>query len=223
MTFANLGELNQSVNAYAKRNSVSVIDEINMLADERIRYGSGEEGDPTFTEPVRLEDCMLQTTTHTLTVSTSALTLNTGFLEFVEPPYTIDNGGGRQKIEYISPRKFSAMYGGTGTGRRPQHYTIVGSQMRFSYPGDATYTINGAYFALPQLTTTEQANDLLLTHPSIYLYANLLEVAHYIKNIEDTARYLVNYKSAVAGAMRTMKQRKNAGSTVTPRLDFRVP
>jgi len=219
MPITNTGDLKSTVLAYAKRNSLSQIDTFLQLADERIRYGTGDEMDPTYTGPVRISS-MIDFTPQQLDAGDSELELPTGFLEFAETLYTLNSSGGRQEIQYIPPGAFQNTAG--AQSGRPFKYTKIGNKLRFTCPADADYAIYGGWYKLERLDATDEANSLIASNPAIYLFACLLEVASYIKNGEDVANYMLRYKGAVAAALAQDKMAASAGQVLTPTLDFDI-
>lgn len=220
----NLGGLKTVALSYAKRstNQVANLDDMVALADQRIRFGFGDEGNPMFSEPVRVKEMIDASTPVTLTQNVDYASLPSGFLEYIEAPYLELASGEKHPLEYQAPTVLVATES-MNTARRPYYYTIKGDRVYFPAPADSSYTMRGQFYKLAALTNDTDTNTLLTSHPSIYLSALLLEIAEYIGNDTLVARQLAKFKGAVQAAIRQNFMRAAMGQALVPRLDFVAP
>ncbi len=113
---------------------------------------------------------------------------------------TGDNGG---ELKFQAPEQ---MFKQVATGR-PNFYTVVGNELQFDRVPDSSYTIEIQYFrkATP-LTTANQTNDILTSHPSIYLFGSLTALFAFTLDSEQQAKYEAMFFSAIKGANKADKK-----------------
>jgi len=69
---------------------------------------------------------------------------------------------------------------------RPNFFTIVGNEIQLDRVPDSEYTLEIQYYrkATP-LSDSNQTNDILTNHPSIYLFGALVALFSYSLDIEQ--------------------------------------
>lgn len=210
MAVTNYNELIEEVKRYAKRSTLTGVGNFISLAEERIKYGYGEERDPYFTEAVRIGD-MVKTGTLNVAAGAVSVTLPADFIEFADTPYLDASNKRPMAVVSKSNRVMRASFAASAA---PVEYAIVGKNMLFTAPSDGSYTIPIAYYSLAGLSSSNTTNNLLTARPSIYLWATLLEWAIYAKSKGAIEQNLMLYKGAVSGAARYEDERSFAGSLV---------
>ncbi len=113
---------------------------------------------------------------------------------------TGDNGG---ELKFQAPEQ---MFKQVATGR-PNFYTVVGNELQFDRVPDSSYTIEIQYFrkATP-LDTDNQTNDILTSHPSIYLFGSLVALYAFTQDSEQQAKYEAMFFGAIRGANKADKK-----------------
>ena len=113
---------------------------------------------------------------------------------------TGDNGG------YLKFKAPNQMRKEVTTGR-PYFFTVVGNELQFDRTPDSDYTIEIQYFrkATP-LSVTNQTNEILTNHPSIYLFGALTAIFAYALDTEQQLKYNQMFISAVKGANKADKK-----------------
>ena len=113
---------------------------------------------------------------------------------------TNDNGG---YLTYQAPEQ---MFKSVATGR-PTFFTIIGNELQFDRVPDSDYTLEFQYFrkATP-LSTDNQVNEILTSHPKIYLFGALAQVFTYSQDTEQLAVYQAKFYSAIRGANKADKK-----------------
>lgn len=212
MALGNYNELIATARRYAKRTSgLPDIDDQLLLAENRIKFGGGDEGDPTFTEPVRISD-MVEEVSLSLGASATTLSLPDGFLEFAETPYL--DGNPDYPLEAVSSSNLSRRGMALTSSGLPNEYSIIGNKMKFTCAADAAYTLPISYYALTALSSSNLTNELLTARPDIYLHALLIEIGIYIRNDSLTSTHLAAFRSAVSASDRHEKKRRFTGPLV---------
>lgn len=113
---------------------------------------------------------------------------------------TNDNTG---EIKYQAPQQ---MVKRSGTGL-PYFFTIVGNEIQFDITPDSEYTIELQYFrkATP-LSVTNQTNEILTNHPSIYLYGALAALFRYTMDTEQAIFNEQRFIESIKGANKADKK-----------------
>ena len=113
---------------------------------------------------------------------------------------TGDNGG---ELKYQAPEQ---MFKQVATGR-PSFFTIVGDQIQFNRVPDSQYTIEFQYYKkATALSDANQTNDILTSHPSIYLFGALTALFGYSQDTEQQIKYNQMFISAIKGANKADKK-----------------
>lgn len=115
--------------------------------------------------------------------------------------FVTDDGTG--EVRFQAPEQ---MYKYPQTGR-PNFYTIVGNEIQFDRTPDSEYTIELQYYrkALP-LSEDNQTNDVLTSHPSIYLYGALAQIFAYAQDDQQLVKYTQLFIAAIKGANKADKK-----------------
>lgn len=88
------------------------------------------------------------------------------------------------RLKWVSQEQMDALLDGPDfTSGPPRHYTLEGSNFRFSPdPGTGAYTLELSYYArIPALSNSNSSNWLLAAHPDAYLYGALTQSAPYMR------------------------------------------
>jgi hypothetical protein len=113
---------------------------------------------------------------------------------------TGDNGG---ELKFQAPEQ---MRKEVSTGR-PQFFSIVGNEIQFNRTPDSEYTIEVQYYrkATP-LSDDNLTNEILTSHPSIYLFGALSALFAYALDTEQQLKYTQMFVSAIKGANKSDKK-----------------
>jgi len=113
---------------------------------------------------------------------------------------TGDNGG---ELRFQAPEQMRKQ---VSTGR-PNFFTIVGNEIQLDRVPDSEYTLEIQYYrkATP-LSDSNQTNDILTNHPSIYLFGALVALFSYSLDIEQQSKYTRMFISAIKGANKADKR-----------------
>ena len=113
---------------------------------------------------------------------------------------TGDNGG---ELKFQAPEQ---MHKQVATGR-PNFFTIVGNEIQLDRVPDREYTLEIQYYrkATP-LSLTNQTNDILTSHPSIYLFGALSALFSFSLDTESQAKYTQMFIGAIKGANKADKK-----------------
>ncbi len=111
-----------------------------------------------------------------------------------------DNSG---ELRFQAPEQ---LFKQVATGR-PLFYTIVGNEIQFGRVPDSDYTLEIQYFrkATP-LDVDNQTNEILTSHPSIYLFGALTALFSYSQDVEQQLKYNQMFISALKGANKADKK-----------------
>ncbi len=113
---------------------------------------------------------------------------------------TGDNGG---ELKQQAPEQ---MFKRVSTGR-PAFFTVVGNELQFDRVPDSEYTIEVQYFrkAAP-LNNSNQTNEILTEHPSIYLFGALSALFSYALDTEQQIKYGEMFNGSIKGANKADKK-----------------
>ena len=101
--------------------------------------------------------------------------------------------GEMTRMEYVTPDLFVDLAGRSG---RPAFFTILGRELRLAPTPDGVYRLLMAYWAdIPPLGPEQPTNDLLLSHPRLYLYGALVESAAFTRDTAPADRWLQHYQN----------------------------
>lgn len=110
---------------------------------------------------------------------------------------------GNPEMVYRTPEALKRQ---SGSGI-PQFYSILGEQIEFDRTPDSEYSIELQYYrkALP-LTDANQTNEILTSHPSIYLNGALSELFAYAQDYQQQQLYYGRFINAIKGANKADKR-----------------
>lgn len=186
MAITNYGELKTAVaNWLARSNLTAQIPDFISLAEEKIHNGDALFG----LQPLRVNEML---TTTTLSVTDGAATVPADFLAMQQA--RIPNAVPVQ-LEYLTPGDFWTWDFVTDSGV-PTHYTIQGSTLRLQPTGASEVTIS-YYAKLDAMSADGDANWLLTSHPSVYLYGACVEGFGYVRDDAQQANMQQRFISAV--------------------------
>ena len=113
---------------------------------------------------------------------------------------TSDNGG---YLKFQAPEQMRKEV----SGGRPNFFTVIGNEIQFDRTPDSEYTIEIQYFKKADaLTELNQTNEILNSHPSIYLFGALTAIFAYASDIEQQIKYNQMFISAIKGANKADKK-----------------
>ena len=113
---------------------------------------------------------------------------------------TSDNGG---YLKFQAPEQMRKEV----SGGRPNFFTVIGNEIQFDRTPDSEYTIEIQYFKKADaLTELNQTNEILTSHPSVYLFGALTAVFAYASDIEQQIKYNQMFISAIKGANKADKK-----------------
>ena len=113
---------------------------------------------------------------------------------------TSDNGG---YLKFQAPEQMRK----EASGGRPNFFTIIGNEIQFDRTPDSEYTIEIQYFKKADaLTVTNQTNEILTKHPSVYLFGALTAIFAYASDVEQQIKYNQMFISAIKGANKADKK-----------------
>lgn len=108
-----------------------------------------------------------------------------------------------------------------GVAGQPQHYSIIGSNLRTGPSPDASYTAELIYYAkIPALSDSNTTTTVLTAHPDIYLYATLIEGAVYLKNDARLATWADLYQRAIGNVSASDQSARWGGGSLTVQAEF---
>jgi hypothetical protein len=201
MAITNYGELKTAVENWRTRPDGFItarIPEYIALGEARI-----------FTD-LRVRE-MEASSTITTTASQETDTLPT---RFVQARALYISGGGR--LEYRSPTEFRSVYSGLPTGT-PAYFTIIGGNFVWAPTPSGATSIEVDHYAHPAaLSDDSDTNAVLARWPGIYLYAALLEAAHYVQDGTAIMSNTALYESQVEQAHNANARDRYSGDTVIP-------
>lgn len=113
---------------------------------------------------------------------------------------TGDNGG---ELRFQAPEQ---MRKNVATGR-PAFFTIAGNEIQLDRIPDSEYTLEIQYYRkATALSDSNLTNDILTSHPSIYLFGTLTALFSYSQDTEQHLKYNGMFISAIKGANKADKK-----------------
>ena len=219
MALSSFTELKAAIASYMKRSTVPDVEDRIKLAEQRIKYGSGDVGDMYYSDPVRVRD-MESSTTISVVVSDNSGALPSGFIGFRGPIY-INGSDSAHEMHYVAPAVIRSK--GNFYQDRPDEYSIIDNNIVFFPVADGSYTLNVDIYSLTALSDSNLTTDLLTNFPGIYLYGALLEAAIFYKKDADAQKYFALFKAAVQGANRDDMYSRLSGGQLMARADVYTP
>ncbi len=107
------------------------------------------------------------------------------------------------ELRYQAPEQMKK-HASTG---RPNFFTVIGDEIQLDRTPDGEYTLEIQYYrkATP-LSESNQTNDILTNHPSIYLFGALSALNAYALDTEQQAKYENMFINAIKGANKADKK-----------------
>lgn len=113
---------------------------------------------------------------------------------------TGDNGG---ELRFQAPEQ---MHKQVATGR-PNFFTIVGNEIQLDRIPDSDYTLEVQYYRKSTpLSDDNLTNEILTSHPSIYLFGALAALFSYSQDSESQAKYTQMFIASIKGANKADKK-----------------
>ncbi|MEZ5935823.1 MAG: hypothetical protein R3F54_28720 [Alphaproteobacteria bacterium] len=114
-----------------------------------------------------------------------------------------------------------------GTSGRPDAFALEGREdqlpiLRFAPIPDQTYTLRLTYLADPALLDDDDCNVILDEYPDAYFYGCLSHLGDHARNKERLPDWQAKFDAAMAGILQADLDDKIAGSTLVPRVPFRI-
>lgn len=139
---------------------------------------------------------LLETTvTYTLTAGTATLALPSDYQQ-MKTVIVLSNP--QSPCEPMSVDKIN-QYNALNTTGVPQFYCVTGTNLVFSLPPDAAYSVKIVYYAaLPSLSALVTTNWVLTQYPYLYLYGALIEASIYTNDPDQVAFYQQKFSEGIA-------------------------
>jgi hypothetical protein len=131
-------------------------------------------------------------TTLTATIGSRTIALPTGFIAPIE--LWLTTWQPRDPLTFVPVDQLPVSI----TPATPEYWTIDGENVAFDAPANLAYTFSFRYTKTDNLSDTNVDNWLLLSHPDVYLYAALIELAAYIRDVDALAVWKQAYDLAIA-------------------------
>ena len=217
MSITTYSELKTAVQNWAARSDSSFtnrIDEFIDLCEARVHYGSGEPGQPYYSEPLRIRGMM---TASDITISSQSVAQPTGFLELIRIYLNTDP---KNDLDYMAPDRFwASSVGATASTGKPVAYTIEGTNFVFGPAPDSSYTGKVLHFKkMDALSDSATTNWLITNAPNVYLYGSMLEYSIWEGDDEGAGKYAALYSTAINGLV-TQDKRSSHGTPLRMMAD----
>jgi hypothetical protein len=157
-----------------------------------------------------------QIVTSTLTTAsgTRGVSLPTDWLQFENVSVL---SSPEAQLTYAPVEHLDTVYPNNGTSGKPSLYTIEGDQILFGPTPDAAYTVSILYYARFAALQTASTNWLLTNHPSVYLYACLLQACLYVRDKSGAADYQGLYNDVMNSLQSQDDSAQHSGSSLRVR------
>ena len=173
------------------------------LAEERIFHGVGGPQDPLFSEAVRTDE-MLTDTTIALTSGTGTLASDCLAVR------RLDRTADRVGLDPLSPDELARRVAFADTGN-PRWYTVEGRTLKTA-PSGYTGNLNILYYARPTgISSGNTTNAVLTARPMLYLYATLIEAFMWMNAGQQSQNWLAMYRATASGVNRTATAIEHGG------------
>lgn len=220
-TYATLKTAIQNWSARTETDVTDRHDEFIALAEDRIFYGDNSIVDAKgkCLEPLRIR---AMESNSDLTISSQETSLPTGFLE--SRRFYLDTNL-KEDMEYMPPDRFwQSVAAASGTTGQPVIYTIEGENIVVAPSPDSTYTGKLlAYTKLTGLSSGNTTNWLITNSPGTYLAAVMLELAEYIKDMEEISYWSKKLVGRVNALNKQNKKAQQSGSVLSVKVDRAAP
>jgi hypothetical protein len=105
------------------------------------------------------------------------------------------------------------------SGGVPVAYSLEGSRLLLGPTPSSNTTVSGVYYAKFPSLLDEPTNWLMSRHPSIYLFAVMMEVMLYTQNAEQLATYTARYLNETEQLLNQDDRAEHSGSTLSVRAN----
>ncbi|HNE33123.1 MAG TPA: hypothetical protein PK365_12150 [Nitrospira sp.] len=147
-------------------------------------------------------------TTGTVTVTSGAGTLPTGFIGARALSW---DGDEDRILRYITPDRLNTV--NASNPSLVHYYTITGDTIKFA--NDASGTLNITYMArFTPLSNSNTTNAIITNHPAAYLYGSLKHLSVYLKDAEGAMGYDSLFKAELAAIKKDTQDRRYAGASL---------
>jgi hypothetical protein len=119
---------------------------------------------------------------------------------------------------YVTAEQLDGRFPAGGVNGIPVQYTIVGDKLLLGPAPSADMRINLIYYAKFPSLLDSGSNWLMTTHPSIYLFAVLMEVMQFIQNPEQLAIYTQRYQTESLQLTNQDDRATHSGSALRVRI-----
>lgn len=159
-----------------------------------------------------------------------ASTIVTAGDEYIAPPCDweyikeiwVDEPDRRSTVTYMESSQLTRAYPQKYTGR-PQHYTIMGQELKLSPVADRSYSLEFLYYAdLDRLSDTNPTNWVLKKYPNIYLFGALVHAANWVGDDARSGFFAGMYQQAVDTAQSEGRSRERGDGPLEILPDFNV-
>ena len=149
-------------------------------------------------------------TTLTTVANQQSLSIPTDWLEFENLSVATSPSS---QLTYVPVEHIDAAFSSTYTDV-PSHFTIEGDNILFAPTPDAAYSINCIYYSRFPSLITAGTNWLLTNHPNIYLFACLIEVCFYTRDVQAGQVYMQRYESELTQLQNVDDRSTHSGSAL---------
>jgi len=191
----------RSDNTFSNRFPVFV-----TMAENRIYNGHGQPGDDLYSAPLRTS---VMESTSTVTMTDGAGSLPSDFLE----ARSVFRDGDPVGMLYAAPNKWDVMDASAIVGTNPYYYTIKGSSLYVTpaYTGDVTLS----YFRrFDPVTASNIDGPLIQEHGAVYFAATMLYAFGFMRDQQNAALWLNEYRSLVDGLNRTAHAKRRGAQAM---------
>jgi hypothetical protein len=197
LSISNYGELKTAVANYLNRSDLtSYIPDFILQGQTRIHYGSDE---PYSSVPLRIP-AMQQRASGSL--SSSAIAFPTRFLEVIRLVGV--SGTIRWSIDFESTTAVK----NSSNADYPSYYAFRNNQIEVSPYGQADYVLD-YYQGFAAFSADGDTDWLLTNHPSVYLFAALIESAPFLGDQTMIPAWVGFYRSQISSLNRVAKKGTN--------------
>jgi hypothetical protein len=130
------------------------------------------------------------------------------------------NTNPKTSLEYLTPEQMDRIYAGSNKGK-PRAYSIIGNDIQLRPLPDSVYEIEILYFKhFTALSDSSPTNDMLTSHPDIYLYGSLVEAEPYLQNDKRIQTWASFYDRAKKDIIDSNERDRHSGVAPTTRIDY---
>lgn len=189
------------------------LDTYDNLLTEIINWSHRDDLGPMIPDFIQLAETAMYSNDVELLTLRSMETISTALTagEYLSLPDNFESarsvylitGSNTGKLHYKAPQQ---MENNPTTGM-PSSFTIVGNEIQFDRVPDSEYTIQVQYYrkSLP-LTADNQTNEILTSHPNIYLFGALAAIFGYAQDTQQEALYINKFIASIRGANKADKR-----------------